>query len=79
MNRVRVLLAFDEQEPLASGTPLLANAGECGFVTRSAFSPALQSAIGMAYVRRENSALGSELATGSGKARVIAPPIGARG
>ena len=79
VNRVRVLLAFDEQEPLASGTPLLANAGECGFVTRSAFSPALQSAIGMAYVRRENSALGSELATGSGKARVIAPPIGARG
>lgn len=78
VNRVRVLLAFDAQEPPLSGTPLLADGKESGYVTRSAFSPTLQSAIAMAYARRENSALGSELAGGPGKARVIAPPIDAR-
>jgi folate-binding protein YgfZ len=77
VNRVRVLLEFGDREPPLSGTPLLADGRESGYVTRSAFSPARQSAIAMAYVRRENSRLGSELACGAAKARVIAP-LGAR-
>ena len=77
VNRVRALLAIGGQAPPASGTSLLADGRESGHVTRSAFSPALQSAIAMAYMRREDSAPGSELACGVDQARVIAPPLAA--
>jgi len=77
VNRVRALLAIGGQAPPASGTSLLADGRESGHVTRSAFSPALQSAIAMAYIRREDSASGSELACGADQARVIAPPLAA--
>jgi len=75
VNRVRVLVKFDTSEPLGAGTPLMADGKEVGHVTRTAFSPALQTAIGMAYVRRENSAVGSELSCGGGRAAVIRSPI----
>jgi len=75
VNRLRVLLRFAAAEVPASGTSLLAEGKEVGHLTRTAYSPALQAPIGMGYVRRENSSVGSELAIPSGKAFVIAPPI----
>jgi folate-binding protein YgfZ len=74
VNRVRVLLMFSGLEAPASGTSLLADGKEIGHATRVAYSPALQAPIGMGYVRRENSAIGSEIELGSGKATVIIPP-----
>jgi folate-binding protein YgfZ len=74
VNRVRVLLKFSGVEAPASGSSLLADGKEIGHVTRVAYSPALQAPIGMGYVRRENSAIGSEIELGSGKATVIIPP-----
>jgi len=73
VNRVRVLLRFSAPEVPATGTSLLADGKEAGHITRAAYSPALEAPIGMGYVRRENSSLGSELATASGQATVIAP------
>jgi len=75
VNRVRVLAKFDTSEPPAAGTALVADGKETGYVTRTAFSPALQTAIGMAYVRREQSQPGSQLSCGSGTATVITSPL----
>jgi len=74
VNRVRVLLKFSSAEIPANGTSLLADGKEIGYVTRAAYSPALQARIGMGYVRRENSAVGSVAEMASGKATVITPP-----
>jgi folate-binding protein YgfZ len=75
VNRVRVLLKFDTNEPSAAGTALLAEGKEVGHVSRAAFSPVLNSAIAMAYVRRENSALGEVLSCNNASATVVAPPL----
>ncbi len=75
VNRLRVLEKFDTSEPPASGTVLASEGKEAGHVTRAAFSPALQTAVGMAYVRREKSQLGSELSCGANLARVINFPL----
>jgi aminomethyltransferase len=75
VNRVRILSKFDSAEAPPAGTALMADGKEAGNVTRSSFSPALQTAIGMAYVRRENSVVGSNLFCVATKATVISPPI----
>ena len=75
VNRLRVSLKFDSTTPPASGTALVADGRESGFVTRSAFSPVLGSAIGMGYVRRENSTMGSRLECNGAAAKVIKPPL----
>ena len=75
VNRVRVLLRFSGTEVPASGTSLLADGKEVGFVTRSAYSPLLQSPIAMAYVRRENSGVGGEVELASGRAVVVTGPV----
>lgn len=62
VNRQRVSLLFSSGDAPPSGTPLLSDGKESGFVTRSAFSPKFQQAIGMAYLRREFAAPGSTLA-----------------
>ena len=76
VNRVRVLLKLDSAEPPVAGGALLTD-GKEAHLTRSAFSPALQTGIAMAYVRREKAVAGSELTCGTGKATVIAPPLAA--
>jgi folate-binding protein YgfZ len=76
VNRVRVSLKFDAPAQPESGTPLLAEGKEVGFITRTAFSPALGAPIGMGYVRREKSAAGSTLDYTGGLATVIATPVG---
>jgi glycine cleavage system aminomethyltransferase T len=47
---------------------------EAGYVTRAAFSPALSSAIGMGYIRRENNEVGQQLEWQGGKAEVTKFP-----
>jgi folate-binding protein YgfZ len=77
VNRVRALLKFAAAEPPASGTPVLSEGKEVGHITRSAFSPALQSVIAMSYLRRENSAPGTILDASGSPATVISAPISA--
>jgi folate-binding protein YgfZ len=75
VNRVRVSLRFDGATGPAAYTPLRADGKEVGSVTRSGFSPAARAWIGMGYVRREQSTLGTVLELADGKATVIAAPI----
>jgi len=75
VNRERVLVKFDSKEPPATGATLIADGKESGHVTRAAFSPALQTAIGMAYVRREKSEAGSQLSCQSSTVTVITSPL----
>jgi len=75
VNRMRVLLRFAASEPPTGGAILTADGNEAGHVTRAAFSPALQTAIGMGYARREKSQLGSELSCGANVASVINSPL----
>lgn len=75
VNRVRVSLKFDANGALAPDTPLTADGKEVGFVTRSGFSPAANTWIGMGYVRKEKAELGTELATPGGRAQVVGTPI----
>jgi folate-binding protein YgfZ len=75
VNRVRVLVKFGTREAPAAGRVLITNGKESGFITRSGFSPALRSAIGMAYLRRENTEIGSTLDCTGTPATVIRPPL----
>ena len=82
VNRKRVGLRFDGAnevpagtELFADGSPAAASGQEIGFVTRSGFSPAVGSVIGMGYVRGENNALGSRLRCTGGLAQVIEIPV----
>lgn len=73
-NRVRVLMKFAGTAPQA-GAALLAEEKEVGYVTRAGFSQELQTNIGMGYIRREKSTVGSELTYAGGSATVIEPPL----
>ena len=75
VNRLRTLLKFDGETPPASGAGLLAEGKDIGYVTRSAYSPALGCAIAMGYVRRENSTVGDRLDCGGVAATIIEPPL----
>jgi len=72
VNRVRVALKFDTPELPVANAPLLVEGKEFGFVTRSAFSPAMNGFIGMGYVRREKSPPESLLDVAGGTATVYA-------
>jgi folate-binding protein YgfZ len=75
VNRARVSLQFDGQNPPQANTPLSADGKEIGFVTRVGFSPAANAWIGMGYVRREKSPAGSLVTTSTGGASVIDTPV----
>jgi len=75
VNRRRVGISFAGKTIPAAKTPLLAGGAEVGFLTRTAFSYALERPIGMAYVRREHNSAGSKLTWAGGEAEVIALPI----
>jgi folate-binding protein YgfZ len=88
VNRRRVQLKFSTAEPPGPLTRLrahetetqsaqpaesaLAEAKEVGIVMSSAFSPAANTSIGMAYVRREQNSPGSVLDFAGGTATVVA-------
>jgi folate-binding protein YgfZ len=75
VNRARVSLKFDSSGPIASDTPLAADGKEVGLVTRTGFSPVANAWIGMGYVRREKTEVGTELETPGGRVTVVATPI----
>jgi folate-binding protein YgfZ len=75
VNRKRVGILFTGEIIPPAKTPLKAGGAEVGFVTRAAFSYALERPIGMAYVRREHNSVGSKLSWAGGEAEVIALPI----
>jgi folate-binding protein YgfZ len=76
VNRTRVTLKIDATEPPAPNTPLLSDGKEFGYITRAAFSPALNAIIAAAYLRREKSAPNSQLTLPTGDtATVITPPL----
>jgi folate-binding protein YgfZ len=70
VNRKRVSLKFSAGTAPAPGTKLLANGAEVGYVTSSAFSPGVRTAIGMGYVRREHFEPGSVVELDGGTATV---------
>ena len=74
VNRRRVGLRFNGETVPAAGEILSSEGKEAGYVTRAAFSPALSSAIGMGYVRRENNEVGQKLEWQGGTAEVTKFP-----
>jgi folate-binding protein YgfZ len=70
VNRRRVGLRFSGQAVPSVGEMLTSGGKEAGYVTRAAFSPALSSAIGMGYVRKENDEVGQQLEWQGGAATV---------
>jgi folate-binding protein YgfZ len=74
VNRRRVGLRFTGEALPAAGEALTSDGKEAGHVTRAAFSPALSSAIGMGYVRKESNAPGSKLEWQRGTATVTNLP-----
>jgi folate-binding protein YgfZ len=76
VNRARVSLRFETAAPPAPDSSLSSEGKEVGYVTRTGFSPALNAYIGMGYVRREQSGLGTPLDCANAKAIVMATPLG---
>lgn len=75
VNRRLTELRFSAAEGPAPGAKLLSGGTEIGSVTSSAFSPALGQAIGLGYLRREHSAIGTRMDASGIPAEVIAPPL----
>jgi len=78
VNRRLALLQFDPTKAPAGGTKLFAGGSEAGHVTSTGFSPQLDRAIGLGYLRREHSAVGTKLDGSGVSAEVIAPPLATR-
>lgn len=78
VNRRLAEMRFGPEGAPAQGAKLLAGSAEVGYVTSTAFSPWLGTTIGFGYLRREQSAVGTELDASGIPAEVIAPPLGSR-
>jgi folate-binding protein YgfZ len=57
--RRRVRLTFSTPEPPRTGTKITRSGAEVGYVTSAAFSPAAGTSIGMGYLRREFTQVGT--------------------
>ncbi len=75
VNRRLTELRFFAGEAPAPGTKLHAGENEIGNVTSAAFSPRLAQPIGMGYLRREHSAIGTRVDASGISAEVIEPPV----
>ncbi len=76
VNRRLTGVKFSATTLPAAGAKLTADGKEVGHVTSAAFSPAAQTPIGFAYLRREHNATGSRVTVeGNGQAEVIALPL----
>jgi len=75
VNRRRVGLRFTGAAPPSPGETLTSGGKEAGYVTRAAFAPALSSAIGMGYVRKENNEVGQQLDWQGGTTTVTKLPM----
>ena len=74
-NRRLTELRFSSGAAPAAGTKLLVGGNEIGNVTSAALSPMLGQPIGLGYLRREHSAIGTSLDASGFPAEVIAPPL----
>jgi folate-binding protein YgfZ len=74
VNRRRVGLRFAGEAVPSPGDALTSDGKGAGYVTRAGFSPALSSAIGMGYVRKENNSPGNTLEWRGGTATVTKLP-----
>lgn len=72
VNRKRVLLKFSAAQPPMPGTKLRANGADVGAITSAGYSPALGTAIGMGYARREQHEAGSKMEYDGGTVEVVA-------
>ena len=75
VNRRLTELGFFAAGAPAPDTKLLYGGNEIGSVTSTAFSPRLGQPIGLGYLRREHSAIGTRLDASGIPAEVIAPPL----
>jgi folate-binding protein YgfZ len=75
VNRRLAELRFLDDAPPASDTKIYSEGNEVGVVTSTAFSPTLGRPIGLGYLRREKSAIGTKLDASGIPAEVIAPPL----
>ena len=74
-NRRLTGLQFLAGEPPAPGTKLFFTGNEAGHVTSAAISPLLGRPIGLGYVRREHSSIGTRLDASGTAAEVISLPV----
>jgi aminomethyltransferase len=74
-NRRLAELSFAAEQPPAPGTKLLAGGAEAGNVTSAALSPTLGQPIGLGYLRREHSAIGTQIDASGTPAKVIEAPL----
>jgi folate-binding protein YgfZ len=72
--RLAELQFFSAQAP-ASGTKLTFGGNEIGSVTSAAFSPRLGHPIGLGFLRREHSAIGTRMDASGILTEVIEPPL----
>jgi folate-binding protein YgfZ len=70
VNRLLTRLVVEGEVPLAVGAKLHAGASDAGEITSSAFSPALDRVVALAYVRAQYAAEGTVLRVGDRPARV---------
>lgn len=75
VNRQRVELIFSGDAVPQAGTPLTIDGKEVGYVTRAAQIPEPPGVLGMGYIRKEGSAVGSVLQWAEGTATVVKFPI----
>jgi aminomethyltransferase len=75
VNRRLTELQFSATVAPSPGTNLLHDGNEAGSVTSTGYSPLLGRAIGLGYVRREHSAIGTRLDASGVPTEVIAPPL----
>jgi folate-binding protein YgfZ len=75
VNRRRSAFRFSSSQPPPAGTMLRAAGAEAGSITSAAFSPLADAPIGMGYLRREHSQMGSRLQCGDAEAEVIELPL----
>ena len=78
VNRRLTELQFDAAQGPARGAKLVFGGNEVGNVTSTGFSPRLGKVIGLGYLRREHSAIGTKLDASGIPAEVIAPPFESR-
>jgi folate-binding protein YgfZ len=73
VNRVLALFQLSAAELPAAETPIVFAGKEIGYVTRAAYSPGFESNIAMGYIRREQSASGSEVQISGASATAVSP------
>jgi len=78
VNRRLAEVQFSGSTAPPVGTKLLHGGNEIGNITSTGYSPTLGRAIGLGYVRREQSAVGTKLDSTGTAAEVIAPPLQAK-